>query len=54
MEAQGEYRRLEDFEEDSPPGEEELLVHVTEGLQGSGVQGLPGRVSRPAWGVQVC
>ncbi|XP_074708323.1 autophagy-related protein 9B isoform X2 [Strix uralensis] len=35
MAAQGEYRRLEDFEEDSPPGEEELLVHVTEGLQDS-------------------
>lgn len=36
MAEQGEYHRLEDFEEDSPPGEEELLVHVTEGLQGSG------------------
>ncbi|KAM9287842.1 LOW QUALITY PROTEIN: autophagy-related protein 9B [Cariama cristata] len=35
MAAEGEYRRLEDFEEDSPPGEEELLVHVTEGLQDS-------------------
>ncbi|KAM6208846.1 autophagy-related protein 9B isoform 1-T2 [Sarcoramphus papa] len=35
MAAQAEYRRLEDFEEDSPPGEEELLVHVTEGLQDS-------------------
>ncbi|CAM9205175.1 unnamed protein product [Bubo scandiacus] len=35
MAVQGEYRRLEDFEEDSPPGEEELLVHVTEGLQDS-------------------
>ncbi|KAM9573359.1 autophagy-related protein 9B isoform 3-T3 [Guaruba guarouba] len=35
MAEQGEYHRLEDFEEDSPPGEEELLVHVTEGLQDS-------------------
>ncbi|XP_064361623.1 autophagy-related protein 9B isoform X5 [Dromaius novaehollandiae] len=34
MAAQGEYQRLED-EEDSPPGEEELLVHVTEGLRDS-------------------
>uniref|UniRef100_A0A8C6YQ92 Uncharacterized protein n=1 Tax=Nothoprocta perdicaria TaxID=30464 RepID=A0A8C6YQ92_NOTPE len=34
MAAQGEYQRLED-EEDSPPGEEELLLHVTEGLQDS-------------------
>lgn len=36
MAAQAEYHRLEDYEEDSPPGEEELLVHVTEGLQGGG------------------
>ncbi|XP_066847161.1 autophagy-related protein 9B isoform X2 [Anser cygnoides] len=35
MAAQAEYHRLEDYEEDSPPGEEELLVHVTEGLQDS-------------------
>ncbi|KAM6282656.1 LOW QUALITY PROTEIN: autophagy-related protein 9B [Porphyrio hochstetteri] len=35
MAAQGEYRRLEDPEEDSPPGEEELLLHVTEGLRDS-------------------
>ncbi|KAM8810430.1 autophagy-related protein 9B [Eudromia elegans] len=34
MAAPGEYQRLED-EEESPPGEEELLVHVSEGLQGS-------------------
>ncbi|KAI6075556.1 Autophagy-related protein 9B [Aix galericulata] len=33
MAAQAEYHRLEDYEEDSSPGEEELLVHVTEGLQ---------------------
>ncbi|CAN9502816.1 unnamed protein product [Ophioblennius macclurei] len=30
-----EYQRLEDFEEDSPPGEEDLLVHVPEGLKDS-------------------
>ncbi|KAK2514074.1 hypothetical protein Q9233_015187 [Columba guinea] len=35
MAAQGEYQRLEDGEEESPPGEEELLLHVTEGLQDS-------------------
>ncbi|MGH0140812.1 UNVERIFIED_CONTAM: hypothetical protein FKN15_031927 [Acipenser sinensis] len=28
-----EYQRIEDFEEDSPPGEEDLLVHVPEGLK---------------------
>lgn len=44
MAAQGEYQRLEDGEEESPPGEEELLLHVTEGLQGAGGQhpGGPG------------
>lgn len=31
-----EYQRIEDFEEDSPPGEEDLLVHVPEGLRGTG------------------
>uniref|UniRef100_A0A8D0GJP4 Autophagy-related protein 9 n=1 Tax=Sphenodon punctatus TaxID=8508 RepID=A0A8D0GJP4_SPHPU len=31
----GEYHRMDDYEEDSPPGEEELLVHVTEGLKDS-------------------
>ncbi|KAJ7411790.1 Autophagy-related protein 9A [Willisornis vidua] len=38
-----EYQRLEDCEEDSPPGEdeEELLLHVTEGPTGTGV--LPSR-----------
>lgn len=44
MAAQAEYHRLEDYEEDSPPGEEELLVHVTEGLQGGGTpSGTGGR-----------
>lgn len=33
--AEVEYHRVEDPEEDSPPGEEELLLHVTEGRQGS-------------------
>ncbi|XP_069585342.1 autophagy-related protein 9B [Ranitomeya imitator] len=38
MEAQEqfrEYQRLEDFEEDSPPGEEDLLVHVPEAVKDS-------------------
>ncbi|XP_069715205.1 autophagy-related protein 9B isoform X2 [Phaenicophaeus curvirostris] len=35
MAATGEYRRLEDPEEDSPPGEEEMLLHVPEGLPDS-------------------
>ncbi|XP_027027410.1 autophagy-related protein 9B [Tachysurus fulvidraco] len=30
-----EYQRLEDYEEDSPPGEEDLLIHVPEGLKDS-------------------
>ncbi|XP_062847923.1 autophagy-related protein 9B [Trichomycterus rosablanca] len=30
-----EYQRLEDYEEDSPPGEEDLLIHVPEGLRDS-------------------
>lgn len=30
-----EYQRLEDDEEDSPPGEEDLLIHVPEGLKGT-------------------
>ncbi|CAL9688569.1 unnamed protein product [Knipowitschia caucasica] len=30
-----EYQRVEDFEEDSPPGEEDLLLHVPEGLKDS-------------------
>ncbi|KAK7945500.1 hypothetical protein WMY93_001228 [Mugilogobius chulae] len=30
-----EYQRIEDFEEDSPPGEEDLLLHVPEGLKDS-------------------
>lgn len=34
LEAYQEYQRIEDFEEDSPPGEEDLLVHVPEGLKG--------------------
>eukprot|EP00064_Thunnus_orientalis_P017556 superscaffoldBa00003767_g17640 len=33
LEAYQEYQRIEDFEEDSPPGEEDLLVHVPEGLK---------------------
>ena len=35
FEAYQEYQRIEDFEEDSPPGEEDLLVHVPEGLKGT-------------------
>ncbi|KAG7455289.1 hypothetical protein MATL_G00254950 [Megalops atlanticus] len=35
FEAYQEYQRIEDFEEDSPPGEEDLLVHVPEGLRDS-------------------
>ncbi|CAB1317347.1 unnamed protein product [Coregonus sp. 'balchen'] len=30
-----EYQRIEDIEEDSPHGEEDLLVHVPEGLRGT-------------------
>lgn len=30
-----EYQRLEDYEEDSPPGEEDLLIHVPEGIRGA-------------------
>lgn len=37
FEAYQEYERIEDFEEDSPPGEEDLLVHVPEGLKGKHV-----------------
>ncbi|NXF73526.1 ATG9A protein, partial [Sclerurus mexicanus] len=41
-----EYQRLEDCEEDSPPGddEEELLLHVTEGPTGIGTGGWHGGV----------
>ncbi|KAM6918408.1 autophagy-related protein 9B [Xenentodon cancila] len=35
FEAYQEYQRIDDFEEDSPPGEEDLLVHVPEGLKDS-------------------
>lgn len=35
FEAYQEYQRIEDFEEDSPPGEEDLLLHVPEGLKDS-------------------
>ncbi|KAJ8012206.1 hypothetical protein DPEC_G00066280 [Dallia pectoralis] len=35
FEAYQEYQRIEDFEEDSSPGEEDLLVHVPEGLKDS-------------------
>uniref|UniRef100_A0A8C9ZM85 Autophagy-related protein 9 n=1 Tax=Sander lucioperca TaxID=283035 RepID=A0A8C9ZM85_SANLU len=37
FEAYQQYQRIEDFEEDSPPGEEDLLVHVPEGLKGKHV-----------------
>ena len=37
FEAYQEYQRIDDFEEDSPPGEEDLLVHVPEGLKGNRV-----------------
>lgn len=40
FEAYQEYQRIEDFEEDSPPGEEDLLVHVPEGLKGNHVNTL--------------
>uniref|UniRef100_A0A3B3VS16 Autophagy-related protein 9 n=1 Tax=Poecilia latipinna TaxID=48699 RepID=A0A3B3VS16_9TELE len=33
FEAYQEYQRIEDYEEDSPPGEEDLLVHVPESLK---------------------
>uniref|UniRef100_A0A3Q0SNB4 Uncharacterized protein n=1 Tax=Amphilophus citrinellus TaxID=61819 RepID=A0A3Q0SNB4_AMPCI len=33
FEAYQEYQRIDDFEEDSPPGEEDLLLHVPEGLK---------------------
>lgn len=39
FEAYQEYQRIEDYEEDSPPGEEDLLVHVPEGLKGK--HGIP-------------
>ncbi|KAL7886856.1 hypothetical protein AOLI_G00045770 [Acnodon oligacanthus] len=35
FEAYQEYQRIEDYEEDSPPGEEDLLIHVPEGLKDS-------------------
>ncbi|XP_037537692.1 autophagy-related protein 9B [Nematolebias whitei] len=35
LEAYQEYQRIEDFEEDSPPGEEDLLLHVPESLKDS-------------------
>lgn len=40
FEAYQEYQRIEEFEEDSPPGEEDLLVHVPEGLKGKHVISL--------------
>ena len=47
--AEVEYHRVEDPEEDSPPGEEELLLHVTEGRQGGrgGVAVRGGTEARP-------
>ncbi|XP_061776446.1 autophagy-related protein 9B [Nerophis ophidion] len=35
LDAYREYQRIEDLEEDSPPGEEDLLLHVPEGLKDS-------------------
>ncbi|XP_076826468.1 autophagy-related protein 9B [Brachyhypopomus gauderio] len=35
FEAYQEYQRIDDYEEDSPPGEEDLLIHVPEGLRDS-------------------
>ncbi len=29
-----EYQRIEDYDEDSPPGDEDLLIHVPEGRGG--------------------
>lgn len=62
MAAQGEYQRLDDVEQDLPPGEEEEeeLLHVTEGLQGGGScqgrggAGPAGRVQMLLEGIQVC
>lgn len=51
-----EYRRLEDCEEDSPPGEEEeeqLLLHVTEGPTGTRVPSSGGSRVPMVWGPQV-
>lgn len=30
-----QYQRIEDLEEESPAGEEDLLLHVPEGLKGN-------------------
>lgn len=46
FEAYQEYQRIEDFEEDSPPGEEDLLVHVPEGLKGDHVTDPRGYCTR--------
>lgn len=32
-----QYQRIEDLEEESPAGEEDLLLHVPEGLKGKRV-----------------
>ncbi len=34
FETSQEYHRIEDYDEDSPPGEEDLLIHVSEGRGG--------------------
>lgn len=41
FEAYQEYQRIEDYEEDSPPGEEDLLIHVPEGLRGKVIIFVP-------------
>lgn len=47
FEAYQEYQRIEDYEEDSPPGEEDLLVHVPEGLKGKHVILIKNQKSKP-------
>lgn len=37
FEAYQQYQRIEDLEEESPAGEEDLLLHVPEGLKGKHV-----------------
>lgn len=47
LETYQEYQRIEDFEEDSPHGEEDLLVHVPEGLRGT-LPVILHNISRPS------
>lgn len=47
FEAYQEYQRIEDYEEDSPPGEEDLLVHVPEGLKGKHVILIKNKKPKP-------